>query len=470
MFLVLIIIGCLTVISSLYFLIVSKSPISTTLILILILIFSYIHSKNKWSFLSKAYNIFGKYTLLYILLVSVLLRLSWVLLVPTKPVSDFAVMFHSAASAAQGNYSAFHGTSYFARFPHNTAVVLYFSLFYKITATPLMAIKLLNVLYQTLSVYFVYLLAGTVYKSKRIALSCAFLLSVFPPFIMYCSQITSENIAVPLFILSIYFYFKSFGHTRERTFLVLSGLILSLANIFRMVGTIFLIAYILYLFFYESFVSSVKKSIYILSPFFLSLYILSNLLVYNGVTEAQLWNPREPFTTSILKGTNLKSLGLWNIEDASLPDKLNYDTKAIKQESLKIIKYRLTSTPLYKLFPFYVAKLSAQWGLGDFGAYIWTVPDADSTKLTLLLKKNESIIMILCNAFLLFLEIKAFRVYLINKNVNNFNYFFTILFGGFVLIYLITEMQPRYGFIAAWLFVILGNGQHEHLNLGFKTY
>lgn len=397
-----------------------------------------------------------------------LLRLIWILFIPSRPISDFELMYSSASDVAKGNYSVFHGTSYFARFAHNTIAVLYFSVFHKLSASPLILIKVMNTIFQTLAVYFTYLLVHEMYNNKKVAAQSAFLLAVFPPFIMYSSQVVSENIAIPFYIFSMYCFLKGTNRDKPPFFLIFAGIALSIANLFRMVGMVFLVAYILYFFLYKGILSSIKKVFMITLPFLILLYIVSSTLLNAGITDTHLWASKEPSTTSILKGTNINSFGQWNSEDASLPDKLNFDTAAIKKESMKIIKERLTTTPIYRLLPFYIAKLSAQWGFGDYGAYVWTIPDAENSPMSDFFKDNHSLVMIVSNLFLIILLNKTFKVYLRNKNYISFNYLSTIIFGGFVSLYLITEMQPRYSFIIAWLLVIIGHAQYSSLDLEEK--
>jgi 4-amino-4-deoxy-L-arabinose transferase-like glycosyltransferase len=410
-----------------------------------------VYTKNLGNLQEKINGIFNKDIIIYIFILALLLRLVWVLVIPTIPVSDFELMY-----SAKGNYTVFHGTSYFARFTHCTSSVLYFSLFYKFSENPLTLIKLFNVFFQAASVYFVYLLVMQLYNCKRSAQWSASLLCIFPPFIMFTSQAASENMAIPLYILSVYCFFKSMNEVKGNFYLIFCGLLLSVANLFRMVGTVFLVAYVVYLFLHDGVLKCVKKSIIIIVPFYLLLFVISSILLYSKITENHLWNPKESHITSILKGTNIKSIGQWNYEDAILPDKYNFDKETVEQESLKIIKERLFTTPIYKLVIFYILKLSAQWGFGDFGAYQWTIPEAENNSISGFLRQNQSLGMIICNMFLTTLLIKNYRFYKNNKGSKDFIDFFMILFAGFILLYLLTEMQPRYGFLVAWIFVIHG--------------
>lgn len=442
-----------TILIPFYFIIETKKIIFPILTLFLLILTTYIYIKDRFNIKTTIFNLFERNITFYILVLAFALRLMWVLLVPSKPESDFALMYNTAASVAQGHYQSFHGTAYFARFAHDTITVLYFSLFYNFSNSPLLLIKILNIFFQTFAVYAMYLLINELYKDKKVSRYAAFFMAIFPPYIMYCSQVVSENMAVHFYLLSVYYFFKSLHREKNYLYPLLAGLFLSVGNLFRMIGIVFIIAYLMYTLLYKGFKDLVRTCIPLVIAFLLPLLFISNMLFHNNITDTQLWNSKEPYHTSILKGTNIKFLGRWNEEDAALPDKYNYDTELVKNEATKIIKERLTTTPIYILIPFYIGKLVFQWGLGDFGAYDWTVPNADLTFVSSFFNSNKASVIIICNFILLIFLWKIVKKTSKKENINSFDYFFIILFAGYVLLYLITEMQARYAFIISWIFI-----------------
>ena len=186
----------------------------------------------------------NKKSLFYILLIAFIIRLIWIVTVKTLPTSDFKLMYETGRIASNGNFSAFHGQNYFALFPHDSITVLYFSLFFKFLGNPLFLIKFMNVIYETVSVYIVYLIAKNTYNDK-VGKIGALLIALFPPFIMYCSETMAENMAIPLFLISVYLFIK-YIDTEKIYFIFLSGIFLSLGGLFRPVNIVFLIAYIIY--------------------------------------------------------------------------------------------------------------------------------------------------------------------------------------------------------------------------------
>lgn len=394
-----------------------------------------------------------KNLMFFVTLISFTIRILWITLTQTMPVSDFAIMYNSGKEVFSGNFSCFHGINYFARFPHDTITVLYYSLFYNFNENPIFLVKLFNVFFSTLSVFIMYCIIKLLFGYKSAVVS-AIILSLFPPFVMYNSQMLSENMAMPFYLASIYFFIKYIKNMNQNRWIIFSGLALSVGNMFRMVGVIFLIAYIMYLIIYEGIKSSVKPIPIIILMFILPLYITSTLLLNNRVIESHLWQPKETALTSVLKGTNLESFGFWNKEDSDISSRYNYDYTKVKEESLKIIKERLLNSPIQNIVALYIGKLGGELGVSDFGAFEFTVIDSTDTVSIKILRYFGFTVLTLINIFHIFLLYFAIICLKKNKKLLSELNLFLILSLGFIMFYLVSEVQPRYSFIACWTLVI----------------
>lgn len=89
------------------------------------------------------------------LLAAFLLRLLWIILVPTEPVSDFALLYEAAVSAAEGDFS-FTEESYFTKWVYQLGFVMYEAAVVQLFGDTIFILKFLNVLYSTAIVWFVY--------------------------------------------------------------------------------------------------------------------------------------------------------------------------------------------------------------------------------------------------------------------------------------------------------------------------
>ncbi|MGL5378887.1 ArnT family glycosyltransferase [Clostridium sp.] len=454
-----VLIFCLGVlISALVFINISFTSNVIIIIALLILELIGIYILVKKNLFNKYIKFLDRFNITYIILLALILRIIWIILVPTEPASDFKLMYTYSNEVSQGHYYGFKDFNYFARFAHDIITVMYFSIFHKLFENPLIFIKIFNVIFQTSAVIFMYKLGREVFKDELTAKIAAFLLAIFPPFIMYTSQTMSENMAMPFYIASIYYFFKAINKKDKLSIIMASicGITLSIANMFRMVGPVIIIAYILYILVYDERRNLLKCVIPMLCSFMLMTYITSSILLYKNITEVHIWNSKEPSITSILKGTNMEHSGAYNKEDAELPIKLKHDKDAIKKEAKEIIENRFVNSSPSKITIFYITKLAKQWGQGDFGALGWTVKGDESIFAEIIKKYNRLFFPLICIIYVYIILRVIISLYK-RQNINKEMYFFYILIGGFILLYLITEMQPRYAFISSWIFIILGS-------------
>jgi hypothetical protein len=383
-----------------------------------------------------------------ILCISLILRIAWILMVDTKPFSDFRVIYDCGKKFIDGEYWVFKGDSYIGRFPHLTILTMYLGLFQKIFTNALLAIKSVNVILSTVSVYIIYLIGTEQYNDKEKGIWMALLTSFFPPFIIYNSVVCSENLAIPFLLGSIYIFIMVIKGKMNIIYFLLSGFLLSIGNLFRMVAYVIVIAYLMYMAIYWDRRKFAQSCALILLSFFIPLFGTSAALIRSGITEYPLWRGSEPAVVSALKGTNINALGSWNEEDSKIPEIYNYDYEKVETAAMSIIKDRLTTTPFYKLVGFYIAKFIVQWSSGDFSAVSWAAAGSGYLGKT---AELFSQILFITVVLYIFRGLFNHEQYLENKIVN----LFYIIFCGYGLLYLVTEQQPRYGYIISWAFIIL---------------
>lgn len=404
-------------------------------------------------FTIKNKKISNRWKLSIILFLGFILRGLWLLNINSSPTSDFRVIYEVAGSLLEGDVGAFWGNGYIARFPHLTIMSLYMSFMIKVfPVNNLIAMKIFNLLFGVLTIYLIYLLAKEIFNSKKLGLYAASLASFFPPLVTYVGIFCTENIAIPLYLLSTYLFILVVKKKKSKYYLVLSGIILSVGNLFRMVATIMIIAFAMYLIIYtkDKLFEKVRKVGLYLIPYLLVLFTVSTTLQGLGITEFPLWNGSEPKVTSILKGTNIERLGRWNEEDASIVNKYNYDYDKINEASKEIIIERLTTTNPIKLAGFYIIKFAMQWSIGDFeGAYLskLDIPE-EAVRINVSLWLIELIYA--CIMILVFLGLIKRRK---NTEDSEINLIYLML-CGYGVMYLVTEAQGRYSLIIAWAFII----------------
>ncbi|GFR36321.1 hypothetical protein TCEA9_21330 [Thermobrachium celere] len=233
--------------------------------------------------------------------------------------------------------------------------------------------------------------------------------------------------------------------------LILSGLVLGIGHIFRMVADVIVIAYIMYIIIYfnKNIFTKSKSIIFIVLAFLIPMVTVNTILRKLGILQYNLWRGCETKWTSVLRGSNLETYGRWNLEDAKFIASFDDDKKleeAIKQK----VKERYTKTPLPKLLNFFYNKYSNQWSYGDFGGFYWA--QADTKSLVVDIYHNGMLYVNLYYFIILLLSYVGLfnkKQYLDNPYIN----LFYIIFCGYGLLYLITESQSRYSYIVCWLFI-----------------
>ena len=407
-----------------------------------------------------------------ILITAFVIRFLWFYNIDSIPISDFNRMFICAEDFSNGDTYMFKDYSYFARFPHMSITVLYFSLIIKAFSNPLIAIRFINIIFSMLNIILLFFISKEIFDSKQKSICVLLISSIYPPMIFYNNVYCSENIAIPLLLLSILMFFKAMNIDckNKLLFFAISGLSLSTMHLFRPLGYIMIIAYIMYIsiYFREKIKPKIIKSLLIILMFVIPYIIVSYTLIALNITENPLWHPMEPISISVLKGTNIESGGSWNQEDSDLVNKYYTDYDDLDKAAKETIKQRLTSPHKKELLYFYIFKYAKQWCSGDFGGVYWSqlgLNEAYNKKDYLdimgkekgrdLIKLSDNMQIYTQIFFIIILILSYIGLYR-NKKIKNFKIdFFYIMFCGLSLQCLLTESQDRYTYPFSWIFIIL---------------
>lgn len=402
-----------------------------------------------------------KNKVIIIIFIGMILRILWLINVNTQPYSDFETLYNGAIALINNDNTLFTGVNYIARFPHLSYMIVYMAVIMKLFGQAVLTIKIGNLIFSIITMYLIYKVSLEVFEEENLALVSLGISAIFAPMITYVGVLATENIAIPFYLASIYFFIKAIKKDMSLGLLALSGLLLGIGNLFRMVAVIMVIAYVMYILIFEDkkIISKIKSSIVIVIMFVSVLVSGSFLLKSLGITEVHLWKGKEPAVTNILKGSNIESFGRFNDEDAAIPEKYNYDYDKVKDVSIEIIKERLTTTSPIRLAIFYGGKFIGQWGQGDMSGISWSESGAE--KIGVINSENSKVVVQLAYISIISLSfISLFnkkRIIYENKIIN----LFYIILCGYGCFYLISEMQGRYAYIACWLFIIFATSGVE---------
>ena len=390
-------------------------------------------------------NIKSRYKIGILLLLALILRAFWIITVKTMPVSDFATMYETASNVLAGNFEGMNGYGYLGRFPHLVPMTLYISGIMKIFGdNTLVALKILNVLFSTATLYLLYILAGYFIKSEKSKLFVILIGAIFPAFITYTSVLCTENVAIPLYIATLILFFKSkeLSGLKQIAYFLLTGVMLAFSNLFRGVAIVFLIAFLIYL------VLCTKKrrivnSLSVVGGYLTVTVVISAILISLGVIERPLWAGTEPsYATLLLKGSNFENNGMWNYEDANFVEEHLRDENLAKL-CIEKVEERILSKSPSELILFYAKKFASQWSAGDASGTYWAYVGANINMKSIVSVEFQLIYAII----MLLAFVGVFR--------SGNNSLVCIILFGFIMLFDIIETQPRYSYIIVFAFVLL---------------
>ena len=163
-----------------------------------------------------------------VMLVSLALRFLYVSLIPTRPCSDFEMLYLAAQKAAAGDFSWSRAAEgYFYTWAYQIPFALYQAVLFRLSHS-LLALKLFNVLFMVGTNYLLYRI-GKLYLSETAALCVAFIYAVFPGVLMYASVLTNQHISMFFLLLGVFMLLRA---DRRRT-LCLAGCMLAASDLMR---------------------------------------------------------------------------------------------------------------------------------------------------------------------------------------------------------------------------------------------
>ena len=179
--------------------------------------------------------------LISLLLVFAVVALLWLKMVPQTQVSDFKAFWKTAPKALNGEAIFSYDNDYFAKWAYQTGFLVYVMTVVKIFGHHVIAIQLLNVLYQVLILLMVYLLAVEITKKVKIARLAVFVLMIDLDWFALNSQAVNQYLGMLLFLVTFYLILKD----RYWAY-ILAGVTLGLASIIRPIGPVIIAGIVVY--------------------------------------------------------------------------------------------------------------------------------------------------------------------------------------------------------------------------------
>ena len=385
---------------------------------------------------------------LLLFLISFIVRLVFIIVFDFPQVYDFATLLDASHMFSNGDYS-FNQWFHFHTWGYQTGFVIYQGFLLKLFHSEFL-LKLLNILYSSLLVLFVYKLSRRISDEKS-ARVVSILYMVFPFYLFLNTVLVNSHLATLLKYLGILFLIK-----KEKSFkdYVIAGLLIALGNIIRPEGIIVvltLLAYEFFLFDKSKLLNTLVRISSFLIIYFSIGFISSFLVIKSGVNPSGLEN-KDPLWKFIL-GFNYETCGYYNDDDSKYQVDRETEINIIKERALGDLS-RTGSLMLCKIDHFWLESgLELETGsFNDKSMNVFGINIKFSDISNEAMSFNKSV-----NTFILIMFLLG--VVVNRKKISNEVLFLLIMTVITFFVFLFIEIQPRYMyFIHVSLFILASLG------------
>lgn len=179
--------------------------------------------------------------LISLLLIFAIVAIIWLKLVPQTQVSDFKAFWRTAPKALEGKAIYKYDNDYFAKWAYQTGFLVYVMTVVKIFGHKVIAIQLLNVIYQVLILLMSYLLAMQLFNKVKIARLTVFILMIDLDWFALNSQADNQYLGMLLFLVTFYLVMKD-----KYWAYALAGITLGVGSIIRPIGPVVIAGIVVY--------------------------------------------------------------------------------------------------------------------------------------------------------------------------------------------------------------------------------
>ena len=376
-------------------------------------------------------------------------RLIWVLNIQTPIESDFYGLYTGAVDASNGDFS-FSENGYFSSWVYQLGFTMYQALIITLFGDNVLLLKLLGIVYSVGITVLIYLIGKELMNETAGRLAGIFY-AVYVSSIVMTSVLTNDHLSTLFYMIGFYLIVKIKQPSIKIGILI--GLFIGLGNIIRPLGSLILIAILLYYVVYQIILAKKGqrlRSLGVLSGIFVAYFLIMNIVSYafiaGGVTEYPLSN-RAPYWKFLL-GLNQETIGRYSSEDARFMSQFPLGEERDKVEKELILERISDKEQVVNLF---YEKFKIMWGTGD-SSINWSMSNIDRPFVYQQLKIIEHATYF---AMLLF----SFIFLLINrKKLSTPLLFLLIVVLGYVMVHFFIEIQQRYRFFIIPIFAILAGG------------
>lgn len=402
-------------------------------------------------FIVKKFTISDKYFTIIIILITIITHLICIISIKNPQISDFKTLFDISQDLLDGSLNE-TSQKYINNWPYQTPFILYQTFLLKICNSDIF-LKIFN----TIINIFISLLMYNISKqisTKKGSQIITILYMLFANKILYSNILTNQYPYMLFLLLGINLFFSKNIIKKETVRVLIFAICTSIANLFRPEGIIILLSFICYEI-YICIKEKKYKNIIINVTIFVSIY----LMLCNGtmfiLKRTIIKEPKNVgMLYKVVLGLNIDSGGRWDLDEFNTLFSFDNNKDLFQYEKEKILN-NLCDNRIFKLF---ILKIGTFWNDFDiswalnylyntgiqFGPFHFTY----SALYTILY--NYDLIIWLIILILAFIGVKEYNNYSVLLNI--------IIIANFA-VYLLIEVQGRYGaFSRILLFILASKG------------
>lgn len=371
----------------------------------------------------------------------VILRLVWIIWVPTLPISDFeGYNVHAVEIATQipsGLLSIDLGDKGFG-------YVFMLAIFYKIFGVHIIIAKILNIVLSVFIAILIFSITKNIFN-EHIARITTLLFVFLPSQIMYTSVLASEHLYIAILLLGLYFIIRNFNvDLLDRFNYFYSGIMLGISFMIRQISIVIVIICTIKLFVNKE---PIQKRVLRIMWYVCGVTLIIGIYVGAMLLLDRSPGPSDGWENSFMMGTNYDYIGGWNEKDGSIWSS-NSSLEEKKRVAIRIGLQRIITNPVgFSILVF--EKFDKMWADESYGAY-WSTLKAEY--------QISNINMLYAISQLYYVWILCLSVvgcYKLKNEKNDGINLLLMIFLGFVLLHSFLEVQSRYHYPFEFIFLIL---------------
>jgi hypothetical protein len=312
-----------------------------------------------------------KYLIPLTLFIYFIIQISFILLFPLKQHSDAFWVYTFAKQFSNGNFDSLDIGGALNIYPNNIGITLLFSLLFNFFPKSYLTIRILNTIFSTITMYFIYKIYSTLASKKSYGLILITLIYL-PPIIMN-NHTYGDVISTSFCTISIYFSIK-FYKTTQLKYMIFTLIFLIIGNFIRQTTILFTISIFIYWIIGSHNKISLKKVligiIISIILFNLPLNIFNYIITKNNIIDVNINQNKFPIFGWINMGipTN-EQIGYWDDDATNLElfkTKFNFNTKLSNSYFIKNSINKIKHSGYSNIIKGYTKKTFWIWNEGTY--------------------------------------------------------------------------------------------------------